>query len=175
MLRFRRDVLADEADVALEAAGRQDHRNAVGKLGEGLAQPNVARPASQKLCQPLRFEAHARRERIAGLPRDNGSAEPFEPGERVVEALPDHPLQLGVTAGALLPEALEVSVAPDDAAREVHRPSEPRPLLVDDDVGAQLPRTRRRGQAGHPSPRDDEVGQWARRARRSACARRTRA
>ena len=44
-----------------------------------------------------------------------------------------------------------------------------------DDLLAELARTCGRGQAAHPRPRDDEVGQVARRARRSACARRTRA
>ncbi len=130
-----------------------------GSSVSGSAQPHVADAAGESLGEPHRIEADARRERIAGVPRDDRGAEPLEPGECVVEAFPDHALQLGVAAGALLPEALEVPVAPDDAAREIHRPARPVPLLVDDDAGAELARTRRRSQAGHPRPRDDEVGQ----------------
>jgi hypothetical protein len=168
-------VLPDEIRVSLEAARREHHRHAVGDLRQRLSEPHVARTPGQSFGKPLRIEANTRGERIVGFPRDDRRAEALEPGKRVVETFPDHALQVGVTSRALLPEALEIPVAPDDAAREVHRSARPVALLMDDDSGAELPRTGGCDQAGHPRPRDDEVGQSARRARKSACARRTRA
>src|SRR5262245_25247937 len=174
MRRLRGDPGPDELGVSLEAAGRQDHRHAVGKLGKWLSEPYL-RPPRQNLRKASRIEAPANRQRVPRLARHDGSTEPFHPGERVVEAFPDDSLEPWIPARTLGPKALEVPVAPDDAAREVHRPAWPRALLKDKHVCAELARTHRGGQAGHPSPRDDEVGQRARRGRTSACARRTRA
>jgi hypothetical protein len=175
VLRLRCDALFNETGVSLEAARSEDDWHAVGKPSQRLAEPNLAGTARQSLGQSPRVEADTGRERVAGLTRDHPGTQPLEPGEGVVQPLPDDPLKVVVAARALLPEALEIPVAPDHAAREEHRATRPVALLVDDDMCAELAGTHSGGQAGHPRAGDDEAGQGSRRERTSACARRTRA
>jgi hypothetical protein len=62
----------------------------------------------------------------------------------------DHALQLLVAAGALGAKVREVSVPPDDAARQEHRPAGPVAFLEDERLGTQLASARGRAKAGHP-------------------------
>jgi len=54
------------------------------------------------------------RERILGVAPDRLGAERLEPAERVVEPLPDQPLQQLVAGGALGAKALPLQMSPDD-------------------------------------------------------------
>src|SRR5918996_3516925 len=152
-----RDPFPDERPVALEAARREHGGNAVRKRREGLAEPNVAHPADEGLGQPAGVEAEPTRERVPGLARDDGRAQPLEPPQRLVQSLPDDPLELRVAPRAFRAKPLPLPVPPDDAAREEHRPARSVALLVHDDVRSQLARPRRRHEPGHARPGDDEL------------------
>ena len=92
------------------AAGGDDQRRL---RGGGRARARRRRPpARARAVRRARVEAPPRRERVrvVGLAR---CAEPLEPVERLVEPLPDEPLERLVAAGTLAPELLEVAVAPD--------------------------------------------------------------
>src|SRR5207249_3669918 len=77
-----------------------------------------------------------------------------EPLERVVEPLPDEPLQPGVAAGALLAKRREVAVPPHNARREEHRPADPCSLFADDDLPPELTQPGGGDEAGHAGARD---------------------
>src|SRR5204862_3339759 len=53
-------------------------------------------------------------------------------------------------------------------ARQAHRPADVVPLLEDLDIGSELPRPCCRREAGHPGPRDDQLGHF--RAKPGLCS-----
>src|SRR5205085_3396171 len=124
-----RHVLAYERTVALEAAGGQHHGHALRQLMQRLAQPHRSCARHKQLGERPRVEAAAHGERITGIALLNRRPQLLEPVERVVEALVDDPLELRIAARALRAEALEVTVAPDEATRQEHRAARPVALL----------------------------------------------
>src|SRR5919201_4932917 len=99
--------------------------------------------------QPARIEPLPGRARIARLSLEHRRAERLEPGDRIVQPPPDEPLKRLVAARALVAEVFPLAVAPDDTARQEHRPARTIALLVDDRRRAELARPGRRGQSGH--------------------------
>src|SRR5262249_54242317 len=142
------DVLAHELGIPLEAAGSEDRR-LVGRLTEA----HVAGCTRQRLGQAARIEALADGARIAGLVLDDRRAERLEPGDPVVEPLPDGALETLVAGRTLGAEIVPLAEAPDDAAREEHRAARAHPLLVDHGGRAERPRLRTRAQPSPPPPR----------------------
>src|SRR5215204_2769038 len=117
-----------------------------------------------------RIEPRPRRERILGFFAHRDGAGGDQPLERVVEVLPDQPLQPGVAAGALATEVVPLAVAPDHARRQQHRTARSRPLLPHGRRDAELAGARAANEAAHPGPPPDDghvTRTWA-------CARRTR-
>ena len=150
----RRDVLAHELGIALEAAGREEQR--LGVLRPRRRQAHVARSADERLGQLTRIEPHADRVRIARLlPHDLG-AQRAQPLEAVVQALDHLALQLRVAAGTFRAERIEVAVAPHDARGQQHRAAGPVALFVDDRLEAELARACGRAEAGHATAEDGQ-------------------
>src|SRR3954454_10417582 len=112
-------------------------------------------------------EPRTSRERVRRLFAHRSGARGDQPLERVVEPVPDQPLQPLVAVRALAPEIAPLAVAPDDARREQHRTAQPRPLLADRCGDAELAEARGGDEAGHPGPRHDDghvnenVGLWS--------------
>src|SRR5581483_4651985 len=104
-------------------AGRDDERLA--GRGFGCRELDLSGRANERVRQPARLEPAARRELAGRVARDHRRAEPLEPVDRLVEAFPDQPLELGIAAGALAAEFDELAIAPDHAAGEPHRPAGP--------------------------------------------------
>ena len=106
--------------------------------------------------QRTRVVPAAGRERVLGVAPDRLGAERLEPAERLVEPLPDQPLEPLVAAGTFGAEALPLQMAPDDAGREEHRAA--RPVFLS---RARAARARARAVArprrGPPSPRPATV------------------
>src|SRR5215208_6486248 len=102
------------------------------------------------------IEPRPRGERVRGFFTHGDGARGDEPLERVVEAVPDQPLQRGVAAGALATEVVPLAVAPDHARRQQHRAARPRPLLPHGHGDAELTEARGGHEAGHPGPRHDD-------------------
>ena len=104
----------------------------------------------ENVGEAARVEALPGRERVRRVLPDDLRPQRNQPVERLVERVEEHPLEPFVTAGALAPEVLEGSVAPDDTAREEHRAARPVALLQHDWVGAELAGARGCAEAGHP-------------------------
>ena len=167
---------ATSVAVGLEAAGREHHRDAGRQFGQRLSDAHVvSRGAQQSLGQVARVEAGAAGERVARLPLDGPRAQRLDPLEAGVEPLEHRALERLVAAGALLPEARELTMAPDHAARQQHRAAGAVALLQHEHARAALRGLDGRAQPGHARARDDQVVPGARRVRSQACARRTRA
>ena len=134
------------------AAGEQERRPVAG--AERRVQLDVAR--EQRRDRP-RVVPPADGPRIPGLRPDRLGAERLEPGERVVEPLPDEPLERCVAARALGSEVVPLAVPPDDAARQEHRAARAGPLLDHARPQAELARTRGGDQPRHPRAGDDQL------------------
>jgi hypothetical protein len=105
-----------------KATGGEDDRGTVaGPLAQRGERARGARGLGERVRQPRGVEAPTGGAGVLGGPLADRRAEPLEPGQVVVEALVDQPLQRRVAAGALGAEVLEAGVAPDHAAREAHR------------------------------------------------------
>src|SRR5262249_56387925 len=94
-----------------------------------------------------------------GMGRPGGTARPAQPPEpahRVVEPLPDQPLQRLVPSRALPAVLVELRVPPDDPAREQHRPARPVALLQQAHLSTQLARTGGGDEPGHARPEDGD-------------------
>src|SRR6188472_2815870 len=124
----------------------------------GMVEADGAGSFSECFGEAARVEALADRARVARLALEDRSAERLEPVEPFVQALEDQALQGGVAAGTLRAEVLELAVAPDDAAREEHRSAGTVALLEHDRLGAELTRTRGRGQSGHARTGNEQLG-----------------
>src|SRR5437016_4351339 len=120
------DVRGDELPVPLEAARRQDRR-----LGRRLPEANAPRNANKRVGQSARVEPLTDRARIPRLVRHHRRTERLEPPDPVVEPFPDDALQALVAGRTLRSKVVPLPEAPDDTAREEHRPARPRSLLVD--------------------------------------------
>ena len=149
-----------------EAAGREHER----RLDVGRQRRLELDVARKQRGQRPRIEPLAGRERVLGVLPHRLGAERYEPVERVVQPLPDEPLQRRVAAGALGAEVVPLEVPPDDAAREQHRAAGARSLLDQPRREPELARARGAHEPGHASACDRAI----RKARTSACARRTR-
>ena len=134
-----------------EAAGREDDRLRTMVLGKRSLELDIA---GEQLGERARVEPLARRSRILGVRPHRVGAERDEPLERVVEPLPDEPLQRLVAAWALRAEVVPLDVAPDDAARKQHRPARTRALLDHAGPEAELPRPCGADEPGHPGACD---------------------
>jgi hypothetical protein len=140
-----RDVLAQQAAVGREAAGREYQRAVRGRLAKRRAKPDAAGAARgntagglhERLRQARRVEARAAGQRVAGLARHNRRAERFQPAQVLVQALEEQSLEALVAVRALFPEALQPPVAPHDGARQPHRTTRPGELLQHKRLGAQ--------------------------------------
>src|SRR5204863_3933116 len=109
---------------------------------ERLLELHVARRLDQELRQRARFEAPAGRERVLGVAPCGLRPERLEPAKRLVEALPDQPLEPLVASRALRSEALPLEVAPHDARGEEHRAAGARSLLEHARLVPELPKPR---------------------------------
>src|SRR5205814_10348429 len=105
--------------------------------------------------------ATARRERVLGVAPDRLGPERLEPAERVVEPLPDQPLQPLVAALALGAEALPLQVPPDDAGREEHRAADPGSLLQHPGLVPELAEPHGGDEPRHPGASDGDPHGWA--------------
>ena len=110
--------------------------------------------ARERGREAARFEALADGARVARLLPDDGRSSRLEPADRVVEALPDEPLQALVAAGALAAELVPVAMPPDHAGRQQHRAADPRSLLADGDRAPELAQARGGDEPGHARARD---------------------
>ena len=109
------------------------------QLAERLAEAGAHRRGGRGPRSAIACRSARRSSRVARVARSTTAApRRSSQAEVVVEPLVDEPLQLRVAARALRRKSLEVAVAPDDAAREQHRPAGAVALLVHDDVGAAL-------------------------------------
>src|SRR5215217_4671582 len=106
--------------------------------------------------EPGGIEPPPGRERVRGFLARRNAAHGDQPVERVVEAVPDQPLEPRVAAGTFATEFVPRAVAPDHAGREQHRTAGPRPLFAYDRDDAELTEARRGHEAGHAGPRDDD-------------------
>ena len=86
---------------------------------------------------------------VAGLLPDDRCALRLEPLDRLVEALPDSPLNTLVTGRAFAPKLLPFAMPPDHAGRQEHRAADPRSLLTDGDGAAELTEPGGSDEAGH--------------------------
>ena len=107
--------------------------------------------------QRARVVAAAGRERVLGVAPDRLRAERLEPAERVVEPLPDQPLQQLVAAGALGAKALPLQMPPDDTGGEEHRAAGPRPFLEHARLVPELAEARCGDEARHPRAGDRDL------------------
>ena len=123
-----------------------------------MAEEDVVCLLSQFFSHLPCVKTHADRARITRLALGDPGTERLEPLERLVQARDDHRLQVGVAARALGPELLDRAVAPDDAAREEHRPARAVALLQHHRFRTELARPRGGDQAGHACSGDREVG-----------------
>src|SRR5215203_3426053 len=110
----------------------------------------------KRACELGGIEPRPRRERIRGFFAHGDRTRGDEPLERVVEAVPDQPLQPGVAAGALATEVVPLAVAPYHARQQQHRPARSLPLLPHGRRDAELTEARGGDEAGHPGPRHDD-------------------
>src|SRR4051812_586346 len=113
----------------------------------------------EQRCQRTGIEPLSRRAGILRVLPHRFRPKRHEPRERVVEPLPDQPLQRLVAAGALGAKCLEVDVPPDDAAREEHRAARPRSLLQHARAEAELAGARGAHEPGHAGACDDYVSE----------------
>jgi hypothetical protein len=157
-----RDVLFDQAFVALEPAGREDDARGVDAesvtvlggrdhaLDAALVDANALhrraqqrRPAavSEKFDHPvgqfgwLELPAAARELELRRFQRD---ALLLQPLVALVDRFDDQPLQRLVAVRNVLANLLEGVVRPDGPAGEIHRPAEARSLLEEQHVGTGL-------------------------------------
>ena len=133
-------------------SSRREHERCGGSRFQRRLEGDVAR--EQRSERP-RVEALAGRARVLGVLPHGLGAERDEPGERVVEALPDQPLQRLVAAGTLGAKVGPFPMAPDDAAREQHRAAGARPLVDETRPQAELARPRGAHEPGHAGARDE--------------------
>src|SRR5207248_2733296 len=98
-------------------------------------------------------------ERVLGVLLQDGDPDGAQPVERLVEPLPDEPLQAYVPARALVAELLPLAMAPDDARAQQHRTARPRALLVDDRVEAEFARADGGDETRHPRSCDDHLSE----------------
>ena len=150
-----------------------------GSSRSGCAQPRPAgRRARARRSSARGVEAPPDGERVAGVALGDGRAQRLEPVEVVVEALAHQRAGApGRRPGTRAGTRSKLAMAPDHAAREQHRAARAgRP--------SRAPARRRRGarasaaaaRPAMPAPATHEIGheRRVRRARSSACARRTR-
>ena len=104
-----------------------------------------------------RLEPGADGKRVAGLARENGGAQVFEPAQAGPEPVQDEPLQSFVAGRSLFPERLQVLVGPDIAAGVDERPAEPVALLEERNAEAQLERPPGRDQPGEAAADDGDA------------------
>src|SRR5215218_10722989 len=154
MLRLGRDVLAQKAAIGGEAAGREYQRRAPRRLEQGaprddagavartapahsVARPEPPRGSHESVGQSPRLEPHAGGQRISGFPLGQGGAEPLEPSQVGVETLEERALEPLLATRALGPEASEVAMAPNHAARQAHRAARMLELLEHEHFGPE--------------------------------------
>src|SRR4051794_15104487 len=108
--------------------------------------------------EPLGVESRPGGQGVAGVALHDRRAERLEPVEVCVEALEQQALKALVALRALVAEAVEVAVAPDDATRQAHRPAGARQLLYYEGIGAEAARLRGCRESGYSSACNDDIG-----------------
>jgi hypothetical protein len=117
-----------------------------------------ASPPAAPTSAAVRLEACAGCERIPRVPSRDRCAERLQPVEIGVQALEEESLQELVALRAFGPKGLEVPMAPNDAAREPHRPAGTVELLEDERLGAQAAGLGGSREPCHSGAGDDEIG-----------------